>query len=1504
MKDYHQKSNRQVNFNLLRHVIQLTVIHQQKAKNEKGFVLPLALMLLLVLTVTVASTFIRSGQQGEEVLSERENRKIYNAAAPAIERAKAKIEYYFSEDAPAGLPSGAAMQNTMLDDTDYTLLGENRLDVNGDGNLDNAWVYQTDIDGDGIEETVAYSIIMTSELDADNDGVPELTIADDDLEAKAENLITRSGPLSIKANSVAAACPLPELKTEGGWYAVNDASLRKSFQINAVVANKNDLNRSVIALEFQQDRQVDRGNKWAAWFRYDLELFPGPDFNWNGAVYTAGNLMLGQQSNKIKLHLISSPKSCLYTEDSSEITIAQYKADNSNDIEFQGQVMTYSSINNSFSGNAITYLYPGAGKKPTSANIKTLDNTTDSVVNSPGKPFDYSLNPIVLFTEDLSRSRSSTDTSNVSFRDNAWSNSDINTRIFNRLERKPYVDDTHRADDRYGPKPRYSPPGSKKVISVTASNNGQPIIAEDQEIMTKSDVPDGAEDEVGLDGYWERRARLQGLRLIVGERLELGNAFGWKNNDDPLYPINDNTLDNEERQRKTMRDNLAAVQSMAIYHQDNSDQDFPVACMALTAHPGNQNTIQNSTTFEEVTINGEKRLDVDFLNGKGTNGWEFSPPGNVTSTTDFIPLIDDTDDPLRIALRNLAYFAGDPDGAFPPKQEDGGSLVHPYPQLTMWGNYSNLRRVINSLDSGTTYNDLSIADKTTIHNGSCTLGMLTYNVKNQDEKEKESETTAQTALNLAIPGMQAFASHLWQLVDGNGIDNNNGNEVNRKIDSKVYPPSGYDRNKASCTSDTDLTCAKTFYAQFGAQEFEEAIQNKNGLNSAQKATYIANAQALVTAMQSLNNISQTRTIEDDRTLGFVDGKASGLQKSIPGDIDWDPITGKVSLEEGSNNVTFRTACDPDLFDAAVPGNADKEKFKIALAMAFCSPKDYPTNNTPIKPKYPSLYYLFPKIDHDHSGGGNTETFDDQPVGEEYIADTYIQGINSYVYQVLDNTADNGLTTIALQPRAIVDASNTSNTLQSTLDAWELPNTTSNTNIRNQITYQGKTYYVPFLDKGIFNGRELMASRVLDIDLNMLRNNYLVSDQWFPSTGLIYAFREDAVREDAIARPANKTWSQCNTETLLTTGDAGCRMNVTLPQDPPRNSDTGVSPKPVDFYPDPERRPHGFRLRNGQDLRRTGSDRGLSFISDQPVYIQGNFNLHRNSSKSLIEEFTTLLTDNWSNFYNRNTLDTDFAKPDKDNWRPSEVVSDAVSILSDNFCDGNIESGIRNNNGIANCQNGSGRSSYRNNTIKGQNDNSWKRELEGNNDSPIFVDRNGFAYRGSTKYLFNSTNYNSMQAGRSLGSGVDGQRVNSIIVGGLVPSRLGQSYGGLHNFPRFLENWGGDDLHISGSIIQLNFSTYATAPFDSEKLAWEPGGSGQTGEQLPFYSPPNRRWGYDVALQYNPPGPVAERFVSQGTPRSEFYRELPIDDPYVKQLRCAANPKASGETIDLNATDCN
>jgi hypothetical protein len=1582
--------------------------------SNRGFVLPTIAILLLIMSLVVSSLLFRSLNRTTQVIGERNQQVVYNAATPAIDRAKAKIEFLFRQDPrfPGGLPSDRdldeILKNTKPDIQDidpatagvqnpYDFPDETRIDINNDGVLDNAWSFRLNTGGDGNAKTIAYSILTRT---VDDRGTASTT---DDIDrtatdsTKAPRLIVRNGPINL-VRSGDAACQDIYGAPDAGWDQLGAALVRRAFQVTALAIDSNNTaSRTVATLEMQQDRQAERGNKWGAWFRNDLEIFPGPLFRWNGSMHTEGNLIIGGTS--FNTYLISSPRSCLYTRENSEITVGGTSDETTP--PFLGQIMSGSLRDNAFeSGSSSNFdIYGISGKSSTFALTPTTDST-NLVGITPNTPTTISLDPVVLFTTNQNRNRNGDPNNKTNVRDVAWKDRDLvkQGRVINKSARAPYVDDTYRADDRYGPKPQYN-----DRIGLNNQQVGTTIPTTDPNYATLTNLSTAIPDNQGLDGYWERRAWAEGLRVIVGQRLELGNTFGWLGANDPLYPpvanaANGSSMQNrahEQRQWKTMRDNLAAVQSTALYHNAGTNRNFPIACLATTAHPGTQKTIANSTTFRTLTINSNQRTIFDFLGmrndedsnnngtldagedtngngvldlrGQGTDGWEFNPP--ATDETAFATAIA-SGRPLRIALENLAHFAGDgaPDGsnftnarnnfgAFPARQDTSTDRavpsvteprVHPDSNLTMWGDYSNLRRVIQLLNSGTSYNDLSLADKTTLQTASCTLGMLAYNLQTIEESYREVNGTN---------GMNALGVAITQLMDG--IVTSGNPEIGR--------PAGISTNLCTTTGVTGCptnTYTPSYFSQFSASEWINAIANSGNPNQAE---LIRIAQVIQIRQQ----------IERDRSSGF---QSNNFLLGTNPNVNYSPITGTYTVPSGglgagafTTGQQFNISCDPNTFSTS-GGNSERAKF--GLSQAFCSRGE--------TVRYPSLFYLFPKTEHFHDGTATTRAQTAvtainaaasanviQPLAEPYANDPYIfnnaatDDVNgNYLYRVIADTnngiedgTENSIDAIAIQPRTRAN--------------WTTPNTTTMTGRVNRITDNGTPVAVGFLDKGIFNGRESMSVRVLDFDLDLLRRNSIGGETWLPNSGIIYAFREDAVREDGIARrAATTTWASCDTAAEIVS--ATCRMNAVVDDrvDPPLNPTNGISPKPVDFYADPDRRPHGFRLRKGADLRRVPTPppdfalRGLAFISDNPVYIQGDdsaFNLHQTGTGTRIEEFTNLLGSNddgadWNDFYTRTTLNPNFARAG-DSWRPAEIIADAISLLSPSFVDGSIAQGIRRQNNVANIV--ANRTSYHtlNAPKQGNPDDTsaptptrrWVRE-DGSFSSlhnaplPIKISRNGFPIycvtTGSpaTDVTIDTNTPNSCTAANSrqereygreatspftymgfneskyLMQPPDNVRINATLVSGTVPSRAGQSYGGMHNFPRFLENWGGRNLHIAGAFIQLNFSTSATAPFDQEKRGnpgdntagndgWEPNNTlndtqRDDQERIFYYSPPLRRWGYDVGLQYSPAGPVAKRFVTPSNTRSEFYRELPLDDPYVRRLRCAS---VSGVRIDPQAT---
>nr|MDJ0708000.1 hormogonium polysaccharide biosynthesis protein HpsA [Leptolyngbyaceae cyanobacterium MO_188.B28] len=177
---------------------------------------------------------------------------------------------------------------------------------------------------------------------------------------------------------------------------------------------------------------------------------------------------------------------------------------------------------------------------------------------------------------------------------------------------------------------------------------------------------------------------------------------------------------------------------------------------------------------------------------------------------------------------------------------------------------------------------------------------------------------------------------------------------------------------------------------------------------------------------------------------------------------------------------------------------------------------------------------------------------------------------------------------------------------------------------------------------------------------------------FPNSGIIYATRNDALPDNS------NRGEDVNGNGVLDTGEDTNGNNLL-------DSQTRVSA--TDFLLDPTRRPRGIMLINGErlarDLNYREVEKGLTLVSDLPVYIKGEFNPHENSAGTRAqEEFTDdLITATYGNFYTRTTLNTAFACRQGDSrlpgngadcddeWRPANILSDAVTLLSEGFQEG-------------------------------------------------------------------------------------------------------------------------------------------------------------------------------------------------------------------------------------------
>jgi len=200
-----------------------------------------------------------------------------------------------------------------------------------------------------------------------------------------------------------------------------------------------------------------------------------------------------------------------------------------------------------------------------------------------------------------------------------------------------------------------------------------------------------------------------------------------------------------------------------------------------------------------------------------------------------------------------------------------------------------------------------------------------------------------------------------------------------------------------------------------------------------------------------------------------------------------------------------------------------------------------------------------------------------------------------------------------------------------------------------------------------------SEKITNVDINKLKTAL----NYYPSNGLVYMTREDAIPD----------------------------------------KDNNI------YAPDANRVVNGFKLINGSTL-----PDATTFVSNNPVYIQGDFNKHTSTDVTL------------------------------DKWKPCAVISDAITLLSNSWADS--------------------KSNWKYSTVNPS--------LE----MPV---------ASNTQY-------------------------NMVLVTGNVPTKVGQYSGGLENFPRFLENWGGKTVDISGGFIQLFRSQFSTGLWNGT-----------------YYSAPTRDW---------------------------------------------------------------
>ncbi|MBD2167451.1 hypothetical protein H6G04_23970 [Calothrix membranacea FACHB-236] len=356
-----------------------TIFHTRKRRGavNAGFVLPTVAMVALVVVLLTTAILFRSFERSKNATNVRVNEAVINAAAPALDRAKAKLNKLLSDPTlPRATPSDTALDGIFNDSTkrnEYTLGDETQLKLtSGTDNIRSAWMYPVDTDNNGLFDSYTlYGIYFKNP--PVSGGV--YTRARNSIEARTTPMVNGGAGDACKDTNGTSAT----LVGNSGWFKIG-SKLKKAFFVytaNVPITNTGTLatgyerykgNKGFSAIEYQQERvQLPLVNN-AVVYEDDLQITPGPKLNLNGRIVTNSNLLTGSGFQQVTLYQVSSPSSCFYEADNAKIIVA-------------GNVAAGGFINSGGDlANATTvHLYRGDGVSPnTSGNLKDNKSIKDS----------------------------------------------------------------------------------------------------------------------------------------------------------------------------------------------------------------------------------------------------------------------------------------------------------------------------------------------------------------------------------------------------------------------------------------------------------------------------------------------------------------------------------------------------------------------------------------------------------------------------------------------------------------------------------------------------------------------------------------------------------------------------------------------------------------------------------------------------------------------------------------------------------------------------------------------------------------------------------------------------------------------------------------------------------------------------------------------------------------------------------------------------------------------
>ena len=1207
-----------------------------------GFVLPTVTMVLLVVILLTVAITLRSFDRANTARNVRVSQQVLAAATPALDRAKAKIQFMLYEDPqrPTATPSDAEMYRIMSENTPtsdlYKFGDEERLilkypvnggsapvNVNpqgplgdaGDENeaINTAWRYAVDTNNDGKFDTFTlYGIFFRS---------PPVN-ASSEVARTRKPLDARTPPMSLGVLDPACATAgagdnVATLVGDSGWYKL-DGKLRKSFFVYTVnVPIKKEeadaLGRdkyqeftgtsSISALEYQQDQSRIPLSNNAVVYEDDLDISPGIRLNLNGRILTNSNLLVTgvNKAKDLTIFEVSSQGSCFYDQENSRIQVG-------------GNVVN-GWAGNTESKSAVVHLFKNkADSEQPDAEEILIDATNQSA------PANKSLD--------------------VLYNANAYSRR-LNALVEGQMS-KPETDDpvsvyrlvhppagsTQQPQSRSNALESYFKERLRKVPFKEVQRGNETIDVPDKSVVAYTDYLQESGDRLRPIDAWSlpttgtalvgSAAGPTGLTLNL-EQLESKN------------PEEIESTDSEEflGERVLVGNNLPALR------WDASQSKFLGAAVPQQ--------VDGSTPWEGGGIRTRKSQVTQIADVGATdrgNGWG-ETPGTATppfrdgyweavaAQTPKNPL--DGTGGLRVITSGGVY---DRTYSFlpPPRWTDAD------------GPKQGPTSVNITPTASTTYDDPATAQEEN------------YPVVWPDTMPMSPlGPGSQVYNNSGTGGWAAWPS--TATADGTNLD------PIPVPSTTLLPGIKEDPTTARKYAKGDLRMRATAVYHYASDGYNP--DDITGTAQPKQKLY-----ACVSSYYDPSNASTARNITEGLLGTAPATDVSGQGEKAPDEDRQRRTLGSRQKFIGSNNgITYTPNTG-----RARPGRSTVR------------PDGVLTDGDPVLDMQASLVFPDGRFANGPLRTALQVPEDARTLAQQAAIDSTYCAIDILSGAITPNP--DFIPHGAIQEVAFLNGREIKAIERDDLD----------TPINEAFTLSGP---VPLTDttrlKVNYNQpveeRLPLEIRATQLDIDALRGTPKpVAGEWLlPNSGIIYASRDDAL-PDRSARA----------------GDPATGLDEA----------TNKRVSPSDSILDPTRKPNGILLINGDYLFRGGGDtpadvtsvaevvkeKGLTLVSNLPVYIQGRFNAHGRippapaggpaPAFTEVEEFKTTVDDTWSNFYDRtkDDLDPNFAcrKGDPrlptcggDYWRPANVLADAVTLLSANYRFGFRNEGdfdLRNNAG--------------------------------------------------------------------------------------------------------------------------------------------------------------------------------------------------------------------------------